>query len=157
MSRDIIEKPIKTIADAFEDVFERRAKGDCSDFWFDVESAKSHCQSLLTAHVQQARAEVLAACQSKVSEYLRRVRENAKKESLANTVDGKSTNTTQGALVVLEGLQDLLSEIQAAAKDLEAYVKTLPLSEIARIKGIPGIAKLGKTYDRPDFYATEDE
>ena len=48
-------------------------------------------------------------------------------------------------------------QLQPAASDLEEYVKNLPLSEIARIKGIPGIAKLGKTYDRPDFYATEDE
>ncbi len=51
----------------------------------------------------------------------------------------------------------LLRNLQPAASDLEAYVKNLPLSEIARIKGIPGIAKLGKTYDRPDFTCWEDE
>jgi hypothetical protein len=50
-----------------------------------------------------------------------------------------------------------IGKLQPAAKDLEEYVKNLPLSEIARIKGIPGVAKLGKTYDRPDFNCAEDE
>ena len=50
-----------------------------------------------------------------------------------------------------------VKQLQPAAKGLEEYVKNLPLSEIARIKGIPGIAKLGKTYDRPDFTCREDE
>jgi len=72
---------------------------------------------------KQRGAEVLAACQSKVSAYLKRVRENAKKESDANDVTGLPTNTTQGALTVLEGLQDLFSEIQPAAKDLEALLR----------------------------------
>lgn len=56
-----------------------------------------------------------------------------------------------------QAVEAYVRTVQPAASDLEAYVKNLPLSEIARIKGLPGIAKLGKTYDRPDFTGVEDE
>jgi len=89
-------------------------------------------------HDNRIRAEVLAACICKL------------RESASNFSYAENTYIFGLAVKVIENLQP-------AASDLEEYVKNLPLSEIARIKGIPGLAKLGKTYDRPDFTFAEDE
>ena len=49
-----------------------------------------------------------------------------------------------------------LRQVQPAAKGLEEYVKNLPLSEIARIKGLYALASVNKPEERPAFHA-EDE
>ena len=88
---------------------------------------------------KQKGAEVLAACLAKIRErYMR--------------LPGFDDASPEFFDLIKE-----IEQLQPASSALEEYVKNLPLSEIARIKGIPGIAKLGKTYDRPDFTCREDE
>jgi hypothetical protein len=108
-----------------------------------LQPAASDLEGLL----KQSRLEVLAACLAELDIVSAIYAENKERpEETRLTIAG-----------VCRGIYYRLKALQPAASDLEGYVKNLPLSEIARIKGIPGVAKLGKTYNRPDFYATEDE
>ena len=99
---------------------------------------------------KQARAEVLAA----VLKHLRRDIRWQKNEC---GVEGEQSAWIDGYEKALYEAAKEIEQLQPDAAALEEYVKNLPLSEIARIKGIPGIAKLGKAYDRPDFTCVEDE
>jgi hypothetical protein len=112
----------------------------------------------LEEHDKRIRAEVLATCGERIDLFM---------ENIGNYSDefGKKRpfktwdrdDWEAAALRLLSDVQDALDKLQPTASALEEYVKNLPLSEIARIKGIPGVAKLGKTYDRPDFNCAEDE
>lgn len=124
---------------------------DCAD---DLRELKPVASSLVE-HDKETRLKMLAAVCAKL-ELLRAFQESSADvhQAAGEYMEAKDAERAEyGFRRSLKALEDF----QPTAKDLEEYVKNLPLSEIARIKGIPGIAKLGKTYDRPDFYATEDE
>ena len=111
---------------------------------------------------KQARAEVLAACTHAICVLCRTGEKPYLQSFGGKNWEGKHQEWVhdvkiEGRVEVQTCLAYAIHSLQPAASDLEEYVKNLPLSEIARIKGIPGIAKLGKTYDRPDFTCREDE
>jgi len=112
----------------------------------------------LETELKEARAEVLAACQGVVEVFIQEIGKFSQQFARWRPFKKWDRDDWEAAgSRLLCDLSEAMEKVQPAAKDLEEYVKNLPLSEIARIKGLPGLAKLGKTYDRPDFHATEDE
>ena len=95
-------------------------------------------------------AEVLAACIKHFE------KEAGKCADFANKEAGESRAAWNRQEAWYEDCADAIRKLQPAASDLEEYAKSLSLSEIARIKGLYGLASVNKPEERPVFHA-EDE
>ena len=115
---------------------------------------EEHSVLIISKAIRQARAEVLAACVAKLERDARNcfaAADKADAEGRGGTYESWRRTAAQ-----YQNIAEDFKQFQPAASDLEEYTKSLSLSEIARIKGLYGLASVNKPEERPVFHA-EDE